>query len=482
MIVLLLVSTSQKTQVSNLLNSNSSQRLVVPNGWVRIVNFEHHFCLSRGLFWISRHQEPCDIYDDKENWKIIANTDGSYNILNKGTNEYLATKWENAVVVDYAKNPQNFFLVPLKDYPQVFSIQPSNNRDLCYHASHGRFNKCEEGLQIQLYYIDTTSTDLPIIPNIYYLLSWDVSDKESRKCLSDKRRFFDCSYQSPNQAFKFVPVEDGSNTYQIINGVGLALEMNSQDSYKDVRELPVEGKPSNSSNPNQRWRIIRSPRYPEKVFLRLPHLGYCLYYTSWAHHCEFYEDYNMLIGLNVPCSDEIVFPNTWYIFRWGVKNCNSVDLNSGRLLEESCEFSDRFQFKFVVDSNTKRYTIYNKALGEDKVLSVAIRSDGSRDYSRPNPYFLPKIPGGHPSQSWNTTKRDKEISLGFELMTSLDEMVLLSDRYSGGNHFNVVVQSLEFKFYMNGPLSSIGDNQQEILGVPKLKPPVCRAKYLYQMN
>jgi len=432
-------------------------------------------------------QSVCDSEDPSHSWKFIKNKDGTYNIQNKREGLYLTVRshpnpaWLLGVL---NKDPDNFVLVPSNEFPELFYLKPKSYKNFCFDSTDGVFRPCQEEYMDHLYFFDTTVNDEFFVPNTFYSIRYRSNESRRYRCWTDTTNVDFCSYQGPDMAFKFVPQTDG--TYMIINGLGEAAEVPDHPHlYKRGLRPKVVLSPPNPNNKLQRWRILRSPHYPENVIFKIPSIDYTLVHGIYANPSKNRHDIINIFSLGNACDERVVNENTWYILRNGDNYCLTLSKPENVIKLKECRYNDRFLFKFVWDKESHSYYIYNKSQG-DKVLSIFV--ENGQIWNDRSGGFVPKK-AGDAKQMWNTTTRQGHNSLSFQIYNRyFDKPKQQSQRgiWLGVGGMSILspfwAQSVEFVNYTKGQLSSISDFTYEVLGVPRLKAPQCPSKVLYQIN
>jgi len=432
-------------------------------------------------------QSVCDSEDPSHSWKFINNGDGTYNIQNKREGLYLTTTsfpnhpWYLGVL---NKNPEKFVLVPSKEFPEVFYIKPNNYKNFCFDSTEGVFQLCEEEYMNQLYFFETTVNQELFVPNTFYSIKWKWGENRRVRCWTGTTDPDMCSFQGPDMAFKFVPQTDG--TYMIINGLGTAAEVPNPSSLGiGYARAHVFMNTPNPSNNLQRWRILRSPQYPEHFIFKVPSIDYTLEHRIVATPSKNRHDIENLFFLGDACDERVVNENTWYFLRNSENICLTLSTRENQVRNARCLYNDNFLFKFVWDKESHSYYIYNKSQG-DKVLSIYV--ENGEIWNSRSGSFVPRKAGDE-KQMWNTTTRQGLNSLSFQIYnrySNKDRQQVQRgiDNGIGSMNFSAPfwAESVDFIQYNKGYLSSISDFTTEVLGVPRLRAPQCPSKVLYQIN
>jgi len=428
----------------------------------------------------------CDSEDPSHSWKFINNGDGTYNIQNKREGLYLTVTshpnhpWYLGVL---NKNPEKFVLVPSKEFPEVFYIKPNNYKNFCFDSTDGFFQLCEEEDMNQLYFFETTVNEELFVPNTFYSIKWKWGEQRRERCWTGTTHHDVCSFQAPDMAFKFVPQTDG--TYMIINGLGKAAEVPDPSTLGSAfARAHVFMNTPNQNNNLQRWRILRSPYYPEHFIFKVPSIDYTLEQDIVATPSKNTHDLQNLFFLGDACDERVVKENTWYFLRNGWRRCLTLSKQENQVRIQVCKYNDNFLFKFVWDKESHSYYIYNKTQG-DKVLSIYAAENGEIRNDRSGS-FVPRK-AGDDKQRWNTTTRQRYDSLSFQIYNRYSYKKQAQRGIENGIGSMDIgspfwAESVDFIQYNKGYLSSISDFTTEVLGVPRLRAPQCPSKVLYQIN
>ncbi|MFM7858159.1 MAG: hypothetical protein ACKO96_41130, partial [Flammeovirgaceae bacterium] len=96
-------------------------------------------------------------------------------------------------------------------------------------------------------------------------------------CIGETLYFNGCTFNSPLQAYKFVPIEDGSNTFLMVDGFGNSFGVASYYNFNSFVYSQAESKlyKPDQTSIYQKWRLIRSPFNPDNFFLKLPFVNQC---------------------------------------------------------------------------------------------------------------------------------------------------------------------------------------------------------------
>jgi hypothetical protein len=427
----------------------------------------------------------CDHDDPSYFWQLTANTDGSYHILHKLENKYVTIYTLNQLgKLGLGTSPTKFEIVQSNSNDKLFYIRAWDNKKNCLKAS-GFLENCEENLLRELFFFDNTVNQQTFIPNTSYLISWLGSDLNADKKCWGSLGQFNCSPQSPSQAFKFVPNADGT-TYSIIDGLGQAWTLPPTDYSKVTQRNPMWMAKSNPSDPFQQFRVLRSPQFPERIIIKNPSTNKCAVrgLSGWTCGSPGPEDDpEFHFVLDMPCEDEVVKQNTWYLIRFESRTCINIEPDTNRLGGGRCQSSDSYLFKFVWDLNSRSYRIYNKSQG-DLVLTVATNPYNGSVIGE-KPLFAP-LKEGWTAQMWNTTVRTKYLSLGFLIWNRLSNTCIWPSYNGamGGCAYNVPLwaESSDLQEVNSGMLTSVVDNTTEYLGVIRKKLSFCPKKILYSIN
>jgi len=505
LLALFIVYSNQKALVSEL-NTLKTQNtnIDVPTTFARLVESASLMCTYYKMNCkdLCVSQSVCDSEDPSHSWKFQANSDGTYHILNKKEGRYVNSAYksgENWDIAVLSKTPQKFNLVPSKTTNEVFFIKPNNNQNLCFVTVDGNFQTCREEEMYQLYFFETSDNEEVLVPNTFYSIKWIAEEtRRIEYCWTSSGTDYQfCSFQGPDMGFKFVPQNDA--TFMVINGIGLAAEAIPHNPGKfgvDQTHGYVSFRKQDPNNHLQRWRVLRTPHYPDNVIFKLPSVDYYVYNNALTVSANLHKLntlHKAFFYLGEACSERVVNDNTWYLLReynqGGPEQCLHFNKAENRVFFDVCKYNDYYMFKFVWDSESHGYYIYNKSQGE-KVLSVHVEDETI--VNSKSGIFLPKVTGNE-KQLWNTTTRHVANSMGFFIYNRIINGIGRAKgrerqrgiKFSGYENgiapldMNFPIWAESFDFVMNNKdlLSPLCESA-EILGVPPIKPPKCNTQVL----